>query len=378
MGNIILDKTPFDPTYLPKKLLHRNEQMNQLIRSFSTLLDTSPSGVKAILIGPSGSGKTSLSNMLTNWYRSAKPGGSGFVVNCRIEGSEYNVLMRTLIMARMAQGFLRGISIEEALISFIDSLEKVKQPLLVVLDNADALLMRERIYLMYALLRIHERSVKAGNNLGLLLTMRRIPNSIGTERLPDIAFLPTIKLSGYAEQELVDIIEDRAQMSLRPGSYDRSLISLIAHSAMPSGDARYAIEILARAATLSDSEGCDRVLTEDVRKALSILPSFPSESDLTSLGDTQRDVLASLSVSFSESNEAFAAMGKIEEDYRRYAEEKGKKPVSHTRLWEMLSDLEKTGFIKRSVKSFGKRGRTTVVFLIPPAVALRRMLEKDG
>ncbi len=377
MGSIILDKKPFDPTYLPRKLLHRDNQMTQLIQSFSPMLDVSPSGVKAILLGPSGSGKTSLSNTLTQWYRSNSPNGCGFVINCRIEGSEYNVLMRILIMARLSQRFLRGISIEEALMSFIDSLEKAKQPLLVVLDNADSLLMRERDYLMYALLRIHERSVKAGNNLGLLLTMRKIPMPIGSEQVPDIAFLPTIRLSGYSEEALVDIVEDRAQLSLKAESYDRALIALIAHSAMPSGDARYAIEILARAATISNSEGREKILPEDVRKVLSILPSFPSESDLMSLGDTQKDVLASLAISFTESNDAYASMGKIEEDYRRHVEERGREPIAHTRLWEILSDLERVGFVKRSVKSFGKRGRTTVVYLIPPAAALRRMLERD-
>jgi len=315
--------------------------------------------------------------MLTQWYRSNRPGGSGFVVNCRIEGSEYNILMRTLIMARLVEGFLRGISIEEALISFIDSLEKVKQPLLVVLDDADSLLMRKRTYLMYALLRIHERSVKAGNNLGVLMTMKRIPNQIAGESFPDMTFLQMVKLNGYSEEELANIVEERAQLSLRSGSYDRGLINLIAHSAMPSGDARYAIEILARAAIISDSEDSDRILPEHVRRVLSILPSFPSESDLISLGSAQRDVLASLAISFSESDEAYATMGKMEQDYRRYVEEKGREPVAHTRLWEALSGLERAGFIKRSVKSFGKRGRTTVAYLIPPATALRRMLEKN-
>ncbi len=377
MGSIIVDRTPFDPAYLPKRPFHRDEQLKQLLRSFSPILDAQPSGVRTILVGPTGSGKTLLSNMLAQWYHSKKGDGLGFIVNCRIEGSEYNILMRTLIMARLAQGFLRGISIEEALIFLIDSLEKAKQPLLVVLDNADSLLIREHTYLLYAILRMHERSVKASNNLGVLLTMRRIPASMGDERLPDMAFLPAIRLSGYSEEELANIIEDRAKMGLSPGSYDRSLMLLISRSAMPSGDARYAIEILARAAALSESDGCDRILPEAVRKALSILPSFPSESDLASLGETQRDILASLAISFSEGNEAYTTMGRFEDDYRRYMEERGKEPVSHTRLWEMLSDLEKIGFVKRSVKSFGKRGRTTILFLVPPAVALRRMLEKD-
>lgn len=377
MSLIVIDRSPFESTYLPKKLLHRENEMEHLKRLYRPLTEISPTAVRAVLIGPKGSGKTSLSRMLTQWFILNRPSASGFVINCRIEGSEYGVLMRAMIMARMTRRFIRGISIEEALMSFIESLEKAKEPVLMALDDVDSLLIRKHTYLLYALLRIHERSTSAANKLGILMTMKELPSYMLNDTFQDISLLPTLKLRAYTEEELSDIIEDRARLGLRQSSYDGNSIALIAHSAMPSGDARYAIEVLLRAATISESEGLDRILPDHVRKALSILPSFPSESDLLSLDETQRDVLTSVAISLCENDDIYVTMGKIEREYRRFVEEKGKEPISHTRLWEALLGLERAGFIKRSVKSFGKRGRTTVVYLIPPAMAIRRILEEN-
>lgn len=372
-SQIVIDGRPFDPAFLPEQLVHRESQLGELESYLSPLLREPPMGAKALIVGPRGSGKTTISRRLVNRYLLERPKATGFVVNCRVEGSEYNVAMRMLVQSRFADGFIRGVSKEEVLISFIESLSSVRDPVFVVLDDADSLLTRGKSYLVSSLLRSHEGFEAAASKLGILMTMR----SVVFDSTFDVAVMPTVKLPPYSSSELRDILAARARVALRPGSFDEELLSMIADAACVTGDARYAIEVLARACRMAEASGTGKVLPEHVRRGLSILPSFPSPSEMSLLSDLQRDVLISVVNSLQGDDASFVTTGDLESSYRRYCEGMGKEPVAHTRLWETLESLEALGFIRKSVKSFGRRGRTSVVSLLAPASALGQMLRRE-
>lgn len=370
---VVIDGRPFDPAFLPDQLVHRGSQLKELESYLSPLLKGPPVGARALIVGPRGGGKTTISRQLVNRYLSERPDAIGFVVNCRVEGSEYNVAMRMLIQSRLASGFIRGVSKEEILISFIESLSSAKDPILVVLDDADSLLVKGRSYLISSLLRSHEGFEGAASRLGLVMTMR----SVVFDSSFDVAVLPTVRMTPYTASELKDILAARARVALSPGSYDDETLSMIADAARTTGDARYAIEVLARACRMAEATGLSKVLPEHVRRGLSILPNFPSPSEMSLLSDLQRDVLMSVVNCLQDSDASFVTTGDLESSYRRYCEELDKEPVAHTRLWETLESLETLGFIRKSVKSFGRRGRTSVVSLLAPASALGQMLRRE-
>jgi len=370
---IVVDGRHFDPAFLPDQIVHRESQLTELDSYVSPILREPPTAARALIVGPRGSGKTTISRRLVERYLSARPGATGFVVNCRVEGSEYNVAMRMLIQSRLASGFIRGVSKEEVLISFIESLSSLRDPALVVLDDADSLLVKGKSYLISSLLRSHEGFEAAASKLGLVLTMR----SVAVDPSLDVTILPTVRLPPYTTRELRDILAARACRALSPDSYDDEMLSMIAEAACTTGDARYAIEVLARACRMAEVAGSSRVVPEHVRRGLSILPNFPSPTDMSLLSDLQRDVLMSIVNCLQGKDAPFVTMGDLESSYRRYCEEVKKEPVAHTRLWETLESLETLGFIKKSIKSFGRRGRTSVVSLMAPASALGRMLRRE-
>jgi cell division control protein 6 len=370
---VVIDGRPFDPAFLPGQLVHRESQLRELESYLSPLLKEPPLAAKALIVGPRGSGKTTISRRLVNRYLAENPEAMGFVVNCRIEGSEYNVAMRMLIQSRLASRFIRGVSKEEILISFIESLSEVKDPVLVVLDDADSLLVKGKSYLISSLLRSHEGFEAAASKLGLVMTMR----SVVVDSSFDVTVLPTVRLTPYVASELRDILAARARVALSPGSYDDEILSMIADAARTTGDARYAIEVLARACRMAEATGLGRVLPEHVRRGLSILPNFPSQSEMSLLSDLQRDVLMAIINCLQGTDASFVTTGDLESSYRRYCEGLGKEPVAHTRLWETLESIESLGLIKKSVKSFGRRGRTSVVSLLAPASALHQMLTSE-
>ncbi|NHV06075.1 MAG: hypothetical protein HA495_01905, partial [Thaumarchaeota archaeon] len=51
------------------------------------------------------------------------------------------------------------------------------------------------------------------------------------------------------------------------------------------------------------------------------------------------------------------------ESYKKVCKEKGKKLISYTKFWNILVQLERKGLIKRDVKSFGRFGRSTLIFV---------------
>jgi Cdc6-like AAA superfamily ATPase len=128
---------------------------------------------------------------------------------------------------------------------------------------------------------------------------------------------------------------------------------------------------------MAEATGLGRVLPEHVRRGLSILPNFPSQSEMSLLSDLQRDVLMAIVNCLQGTDAPFVTTGDLESSYRRYCEGLSKEPVAHTRLWETLESIESLGLIKKSVKSFGRRGRTSVVSLLAPASALHQMLTSE-
>ena len=369
----------FASNYIPNHLWHREEEMKSLVNYFRSII-TEPTGSsrKVVLYGPVGTGKTVISRLfgadLTRYLKAEhKPGDPSFRffhVNCRKTKTPHLIL--TTILRQLVPGFpLRGFSVDELLRMFSLLLYEQNLVSLLVLDEIDYLIPDERTDFLYALSRIEEGESKirdtnfsnfSGSNtesrFNLLCCTRDKsfryqldPSTASSLGRNFITFPP------YTRHQLFDIVTSRAEQGLCEESYDDELIEVIAGLAEEYGDARFAIELLWRAAKLADREKSDHIQAEHVRKAVvSVLPI--EKSVVEDLSTHQKLLLLTIAKLLSCDNRPFVTTPDVKNSYVSTCEEAGVRPRRQTQIWAYLKDLGRLGLIQQEVENRHKHGRS--------------------
>ena len=369
----------FVSNYIPNHLWHREEEMKSLVNYFRSIItEPTASSRKVVLYGPVGTGKTVISMAfgadLTRYLKAEhKPGDPSFRffhVNCRKTKTPHLIL--TTVLRQLVPGFpLRGFSVDELLRMFSLLLYEQNLVSLLVLDEIDYLIPDERTDFLYALSRIEEGELKnreahfsnfPGNHTESrfnLLCCTRDPNfryhldssTVSSLGRNYITFRP------YTRHQLFDIVNSRAEFGLREESFDDELIEVIAGLAEEYGDARFAIELLWRAAKLTDQEKKDQITAEHVRKAvISVLPI--EKSVVEDLNTHQKLLLLSIAKLLYDNNRPFVTTPEVKNSYVSICEEAGVHPRRQTQIWAYLKDLGRLGLIQQEVENRHKNGRS--------------------
>jgi cell division control protein 6 len=367
----------FNSNYIPIAIVHREEQMHSLVNYFRSII-TSPtsSSRKVVLYGPVGTGKTLVSRafcsdlmkFLKTEHKPGNPIFKFFHVNCRKTKTPHLIL--TTILRQLVPGFpLRGFSVDELLRMFTLLLYEQNLVTLLVLDEIDYLLPEERTDFLYALSRIEESPPtretfnypggKTDSRFNLL-AITRDPNfrqyldsstasSLGKNF---ITFPP------YTRSELFDIIADRSELGLHDECYDNELLDVISSIAEEYGDARFAIELLWRAAKFADQGKNDRITPEHIRKAVvSVLPM--EKSVLNDLNTHQKLILLSIArLLHCNDSKQFVTTPELKKTYNQICEEAGVRHRRQTQVWTYLKDLGRLGLVQLEVENRHKQGRS--------------------
>ncbi len=374
----------FSSNYIPNTLHHREEEMKCLVNYFRSII-TNPttSSKKVVLYGPVGTGKTLVSrafgNDITTYIQNERkigdPSFRFFHVNCRKTKTPHLIL--TTVLRQLVPGFpLRGFSTDELLRMF--TLLQFEQNLvtLLVLDEIDYLI-DERTDFLYALSRIEEsppvyqssysrlpRSNSESRFNLLMITRDKnfryyLDSSTASSLGRNFIFFPP-----YTRNQLFDIINSRAELGLREGSYNDDLLEIIASLAEEYGDARFAIELLWRAGKLADKENVDCIVPEHVRKAvIAVLPM--EKSVLDELNYHQKLILLSVAKLLNDGSSAVTTP-EVKQYYRQLCEEANIRHRRTTQIWAYLKDLSRLGLIVQEVENRHTQkgrslGRVTVI-----------------
>jgi len=379
---VFKDEAPLSLEYIPNHLPHRDEQMRFLTQLFRFSLETPFSTSQRVLItGDVGTGKTVLAQRFgTDLVRAAKSRKINLQythVNCReAKGSLFMIIKR--VLTQFEPEFpKRGFAPEELLHTLMDMLDDKNMHLILALDEVEHLIRMEESTPIYNLTRIQEERVGKPIRLSLIFILRE------TEYLQklDKSTVDTlqrnfVKLDKYSSRQLIDILKDRVNLAFKENTVSDEALQLVADVGGQSGDARYSIELLWRAGKYADSENAKRVSTDHVRKAAgSVYPMLRGEY-IAALSSHEKYMLLALARVLEESEEAYAAIGKVEREYKAVCEEYNDKPRQHTQIWKYARGLGAIGVISASKSGEGIRGKTTLLGLQNvPASTMREQLE---
>ena len=377
-GKVLLDRAPFSFDWTPPALVGRDSELRELASMFIGM-ESHGVGGRAVITGPVGSGKTVITRRFGEDLQRLLDGRRKIVlahVNCRNHPTTSQVLQQIALSLDSGHPE-RGFSSGEIVQSIRRNLNSHESHLLLVLDEVDVLIRREKSDLIYKLLRIDEGQDQQGS-LSLILvsqdaSMLKLFEAAIISRLGESNILD---LQPYDEPELVGIARQRYEEACRPGSVGDEPLAKIGRFASDSGDARLAIELLEAAVRRAEKDGRGDVLVEDVRpstlRAASVEPS-----QVDNLGRHQKLVLLGICRRLKKVDEI--SSGDAQKLYNLVCEEFGARPRSYTTFWKHLKVLETQGLIEtRTANASVGRGRTQHITMTNTAPAvLESRIEKE-
>jgi archaeal cell division control protein 6 len=354
------------PEYIPISTPHRADQIRELETYFQGVVEYSGRMSQNVLLcGPVGSGKTLLAKKLGEVVekKAALYGNrvKFFHVNCRIDRSLQAVL--TKCMRFLGHDYpSRGFGFEELLQSFFETLTEDKIHLVVAFDEVDSLVTSDPSSL-YTITRLREISHDSQIFSSLLIS--KTLDYLKTVDLSTLSSLQwnEISLEPYSDDQLYDILESRSQDAFNDGCIGEGSLQLAAEIASTYGDARYALDLIYRAAKVADLTDSPTVMPEHVRRAKASLPPQFKKEELTYLGRHQRIILIAISNLLKKSESAYVTIGEVEKGYDALCEDLGLAANHHTQLWNDVNELSRKGIIETQISGKGMRGRTTMIGL---------------
>lgn len=252
---MITDARVFQDTFVPEEVVHRNTELTHLSGILTPLLQGEPAETAAIF-GPTGVGKTCCARYAVEQLRENSFNIRTQYVNCWQDYNRYRVLYRLL------EGLDRTLDIHRQSTPrdvLYDRLRDANEdPYVVVLDEVDQLEEKDVLYDLYTL--PHITMILVANDeqeFYANLSDRLYSRLTGNER---VLFEP------YALDELVTILDARANSGLADGVVTRAQLELIADQA--AGDARIAIGILRTATRKAARDNADCLTTDLIEAAV--------------------------------------------------------------------------------------------------------------
>jgi cell division control protein 6 len=369
------------PSYLPERLPHREEQIEQLAKILSfPLRGETPSNV--FIYGKTGTGKTATVRYVLGELEKA-----GERLNRRIEGIYLNcerVNTRYRVLATLTNSLSGGASVPATgwpvdllYENFLKVLDSEERMVIIVMDEVDRMVMKKGDEVLYDLTRVNSELEKARVSvIGISNDLRfthyldpRVRSSLGEEEL---VFPP------YDALQLRDILAERASEAFQPGALEEGVLSLCAaHAAREHGDARRALDLLRVAGELAELEGATRVTLDHVNLAYERLEEDKMSELIRTLPVQSKLFLLGLLL-LAEGGEERVTTGQAYEAYRRVALQKGVDLLTPRRVSDLLSELDMLGVVTTKILNTGRYGRTKEILLNLPPSQLRRILEGEA
>jgi len=337
---------------------------------------------RALITGDVGTGKTVLCQRfgadLVRAAKNRKVNLQYVHVNCReAKGSLFMIIKR--VLTHFEPEFpKRGFAPEELLHTLMDMLDDKSMHLILALDELEHLIRTEGTTPLYNLTRIQEERVGKPIRLSIICILREQECLQQLDKsTQDTLQRNIIKLDKYNSPQLITILNDRVKLAFKENTVSDEALQLVADIGGQSGDARYSIELLWRAGKYADSETAKHVSADHVRKAAgSVYPTLRGEY-ISALSSHEKYMLLALARVLEESQEAYANMGTVEQEYHAVCEEYDDEPRKHTQIWKYTRGLSAIGVIAASKSGEGVRGKTTLLGLQSiPASTMREQLEK--
>lgn len=350
---IFRDKEALSPSYLPRDIRYREEQIDRLSRHL--LRGRGPS--LALAVGRKGTGKTLVCKKLLE-NLPAKTSPFTLYLDCRTNRSPGDIA-RALHSAAIPYEPLKGHSTQAL---FLKALEATKDAdgSMIVLDHADIPL---RLHPSSAFLLSRTEAWPTSPNPTLIAIVIEDLDTLShlDSRASSTLRRNLIDFPSYSERELRRIVQQRVNDSFRKKAVSTEALKACTEAATGQhANVRYALDLLRDAGERAERRGALVVEPSDIEHSISETPSAFSIHDLGLLDDHERMILLSLTHLLTKQM-SYVTTGQLENEYREQCRRLSRPTIRHTTLWKSVKTLEILRIVKTEISGRGFRGRTTLI-----------------
>ncbi|TXT58855.1 MAG: ORC1-type DNA replication protein 1 [Promethearchaeota archaeon] len=327
--SVFRQASSLDLSYVPDKLLCRDDVIKELIVNFRRIVDEEEQpSINVALLGEGGVGKTVTSRYFGKNFKTIalEKDVKIFVeyYNC-INFRSKSKIVRELL-AKYTHGSGRGYSDDEALKLILSKLIREQGYMLLIIDEIHLLKPNE----ILAFLDIAETFGHQNAKLSLLVISRTKDwLTIETERILS-RLNQKIKLRPYNFEESKEILTYRSEIAFKENVINDDLIEMIAQIVVEHKNMRHGIEILRKSGLYADKEDLNKVTADIVRAASNeVYPTFRGNI-VDKLKDQELLALYGIAQSLLQMEEAYTLVDEAYEEYKITCETYGIK--SHVKM----------------------------------------------
>lgn len=352
---IFKDRKKLSPRYIPKEIIHREKQIDLLVRTFIDIKDdpdTFPLTVLQI-IGPAGIGKTStvmkFSVILENELKNNKINIKIVYINLKLQGGNKYAIYKYLLNCIAPELPAQGLSAEEMLRQMLDYLNMNNIYSLIILDEIDYLIkISKEIGIIYDLTRLNEFDPSKKCNVKGVIFIARSTEFYEKLDKAELSSMGRafIEFPTYTIEQVSDILIRRSKEAFKNNVLGTDIIDWIAKiiiSPIVNGDIRYALDLLSYAGNLAESEGTGQILLEQIRKINRQIYNGITDEDIKELTNSEKIILLGMIRGLKIKNKDYIDLKEIRIQSLELAE---KYKVKKIDVENILDDLAERKIIK--------------------------------
>lgn len=368
-------------TAVLKEIFNRNireKQLGRIISHLNPVLDGAhpPS---ALIYGPTGSGKTvTLMHVLSTFEKVAARHGRSFkyaYIDLTSPKTYFGALNEVAIALNgSVRRYRKGIPIEYMQATIIESLADHEGFLCLLIDEADNIKPNPDDFLTF-LAKTLPRKVAC--RLILVMLTNRLdweksldPRIMSCLKKTDIIFEP------YDALDLLEILKLRVDKALDQNKVkEGALQKIAAYASKETGDARKAVELLAKAVRVAE-ESSGHLSEEEVDIAEERLEVDKTEEMIRSLASQQYLAFLACYLALNGGCRK-TSTGEAYDLYREICLKESTRSLTQRRFSDMISFLDLYGLVNARVVSKGRYGNTREISSSLPVDIIARFLERD-
>lgn len=288
--SIFKDETVFYPDYFPENIVSRDSQITDFKFNLEPLISKKKAN-NLLVYGPSGTGKTLVSNFILNQLSDFSTKIKFTYINVIQDNSRFAILSKLVsfydgIMPR------RGLAVDEIWDRLVELFKKSDFFPVIILDEIDKLSSDECSKLLYDLARFFDKSKYF--TLVLITNNKYFINDLDARTQSSLS-LTEIEFAKYKPIELKNILKERIDFGLINDSITDDLIGYVTgFAASRNGDARIAIDLIYKAAKLSEKKGNLKITKEVLLECSNLLGSLNTEDKLKDLSEKEKEFFFNL------------------------------------------------------------------------------------
>ncbi len=329
-----------DFNYLPDNILHRDSEQEEIAASIAPLAKDR-SGSNILIYGPPGIGKTTCIKYLFSKIPEFSSKIMPVYVNCWSTPSKHSVY--SAIAKKLGILFFGGKGSDYLLKNIIKKVENDKS-IVLAFDEFDKVQDMSFLYPLFEALESRSSIIMITNNKNVILRLE--------DRIRSRLSLQHLKFSAYTENQILEILKERAKYSFVPGVVRPEVLITISEITSEKGDIRVGLSLMRESGRIAEKKNSDYIGLDHMEEAIKKMENLKIRSSLSNLKEEEKKVVETI-----KKNEGMIT-GNL---FQKYTDSGG--TLSERSFRRYLSQLNKRGFIKLEQTGTGFRGRSNKAFL---------------